>query len=81
MSVAYYYIQRKNLIIPEALVIVGSTYFTQKNQVHTYYMSNPAYSNIISNTRVPFKESEWNSYKINKYDDKKAYMANAISLG
>jgi hypothetical protein len=80
-DIANNYIQRKNLIIPEALVIVGSTYFTQKNQVHTYYMSNPAYSNIISNTRVPFKESEWNSYKINKYDDKKAYMANAISVG
>lgn len=80
-EIADNYIKSKNLNYPEALVVVGSTYFTEDNQVHTYYMANPTHSNIISNPRVSYSDSEWNSYNINNYDDKKAYMVNAISIG
>ena len=80
-EVADDYILRNDLELPEALIVVGSTYFTEKNQVHTYYMANPQINNINSKSQVEFRDSEWNYDKINSHTDKKAYMDNAISIG
>ena len=75
------YIRNNNLSYPDAMVVIGNTYFTEENQIHINYMVNPDFANIPSKPGLSFSESDWYQFRINDYEEKKKFMSNAIYIG
>ncbi|MDA7763648.1 hypothetical protein N8903_01625 [Pelagibacterales bacterium] len=80
-NLAHEYIGRSDLIYPNTLVNIDSTYFKLNNVVHLYFSINPDFANITSSKDTSFKYSEWNKYNIKKYADKNDFMNNTINIG
>ena len=79
-NLAHEYIGRSDLIYPNTLVNIDSTYFKLNNVVHLYFSINPDFANITSSKDTSFKDSEWNKYNVKKHADKNNFMNNTINI-
>ena len=78
---AYKKLESKNIDLPNAIVWIDQLLITKEAYASMYIGINPKFNaDITSDKRIDFYRSDWHSYNIENYPDKKNYMEKVIKI-